>query len=117
MFEASVEGGLDRVELRWRPEAAVCVVLASGGYPGAYAKGKPISGLTAAGQAPNTKVFHAGTARVGDRVVTQGGRVVGVTAWATSLQEARAAAYRAVEQIEFDGKQFRRDIAAQAVRS
>ncbi len=116
LLEASVAGGLDRVELRWRPEVAVCVVLASGGYPGSYAKGKPISGLTAAGQWPNTKVFHAGTARVGDQVVTQGGRVLGVTAWAASLEGARAAAYRAVAQIEFDGKQFRRDIAAQALR-
>jgi phosphoribosylamine--glycine ligase len=96
--------------------SAVCVVMASGGYPGAYAKGKLITGLTQAGQLPHTKVFHAGTARSDGRIVTSGGRVLGVTAWAGDLCSARDAAYAAVEKIQFDGAQFRRDIAAKALR-
>src|SRR2546427_5409849 len=80
LLEASVNGALDRVELKWSPRASVCVVMASGGYPGSYAKGKPIQGLGDAACLPNVKVFHAGTARSGDRVVTDGGRGFGVTA-------------------------------------
>jgi phosphoribosylamine--glycine ligase len=116
LLDASVNGTLSRVELKWSPMSSVCVVLASGGYPGAYAKGKPITGLTQAGQLPHTKVFHAGTARSGDRIVTNGGRVLGVTARAGDLYRARDAAYAAVEKIQFDGAQFRRDIAAKALR-
>jgi phosphoribosylamine--glycine ligase len=117
LLEASVNGTLDRVELRWRPEAAVCVVMASGGYPGPYAKGKRIEGLDSAGQMRSTKIFHAGTAWSGDRIVTSGGRVLGVTAWALGLQQAQAGAYAAVEKIRFDGAQFRRDIAAKGLRA
>jgi len=116
LLDASVNGTLSRVDLKWSPMPSVCVVLASGGYPGAYAKGKCITGLTQAGQLPHTKVFHAGTARSGDRIVTNGGRVLGVTAWAGDLSRARGAAYAAVEKIQFDGAQFRRDIAAKALR-
>ncbi|HEX4644633.1 MAG TPA: phosphoribosylglycinamide synthetase C domain-containing protein, partial [Verrucomicrobiae bacterium] len=116
LLEASVEGILDKVDLKWSATASVCVVMASGGYPGAFAKGKVIRGLTEAGQLPHTKVFHAGTARAGKDIVTNGGRVLGVTAWAADLARARAAAYAAVEKIQFDGAQFRRDIAAQALR-
>jgi phosphoribosylamine---glycine ligase len=115
LFEASVDGSLGRVELKWSPTVSVCVVIASGGYPGSYAKGKVISGLAEANALPQTKVFHAGTARAGDQVVTNGGRVLGVTAWAGDLRAARAAAYRAVELIRFEGAQFRRDIAAKAL--
>ena len=115
LFNASVDGTLDKVELKWNPMASVCVVMASGGYPGAYPKGKPISGLAAAGRLPNTKVFHAGTARKGDQFVTNGGRVLGVTSWAPDLTQARAAAYRAVELIEFERAQYRRDIASKAL--
>src|SRR5207249_10068872 len=81
LLDASIDGTLDRIELRWNPMTSVCVVMASAGYPGPYAKGKPIEGLEAAGRLANTKVFHAGTARSGDRIVTSGGRVLGVTAW------------------------------------
>ncbi|MDB6022953.1 MAG: Phosphoribosylamine--glycine ligase, partial [Pedosphaera sp.] len=116
LLNASVDGTLDKVELKWSEAASVCVVMASGGYPGAYAKGKPITGLTQAGQLPHTKVFHAGTARAGGQIVTQGGRVLGVTAWGPGLAKAQAAAYAAVEKIQFDGAQFRRDIAAKALR-
>ena len=71
---------MDKIELKWKPEASVCVVMASGGYPGSYAKGKPILGLAEAAQLPNTKVFHAGTALKDGQIVTNGGRVLGVTA-------------------------------------
>ena len=117
LLEASLDGTLGKMELHWSPMAAVCVVMAAAGYPGAYAKGRPISGLAEAGRMARTKVFHAGTARAGDRVVTSGGRVLGVTAWAADLARARAAAYAAVEKIRFDGAQYRRDIAAKALRS
>ncbi|MFO1477179.1 MAG: phosphoribosylamine--glycine ligase [Verrucomicrobiota bacterium] len=115
VLNASVDGTLDRLELRWKPAAAVCVVMASGGYPGSYAKGKPIDGLEAAAALPNTKVFHAGTAMSGGRVVTSGGRVLGVTAWAAGLDKAREAAYAAVDRIRFEGAQARRDIGSKAL--
>jgi len=115
LLEASVNGSLEAVELRWSPAVAVCVVMASGGYPGSYAKGKAISGLEAAAQLPNTKVFHAGTATVDGQTVTAGGRVLGVTAWGPDLAQARRAAYTAVDKIRFDGAHFRRDIGAKGL--
>ncbi|MFM1769640.1 MAG: hypothetical protein RJA22_2169 [Verrucomicrobiota bacterium] len=117
VLDASVEGKLSGLELRWSAQPSVCVVMASGGYPGAYAKGKVITGLDEAAALPGTKVFHAGTARdAAGRCVTSGGRVLGVTAWAANLAAARAAAYAAVDKIRFDGAQWRRDIAAKALR-
>jgi phosphoribosylamine--glycine ligase len=89
--------------------------MASGGYPGAYSKGKPISGLEEAAALPNVKVFHAGTAQSNGRIVTSGGRVLGVTAWANSLPDALERAYAAVGKIHFEGAQFRSDIAAKAL--
>jgi phosphoribosylamine--glycine ligase len=115
LLEASVSGTLDQVELKWNPAAAVCVVMASGGYPGAYPKGKVITGLDAADALPRTKVFHAGTAMQDGRIVTNGGRVLGVTALGADLKAAQSAAYQAVEMIHFEGAQFRRDIAAKAL--
>lgn len=115
VLEASVTGRLDQVQLRWKPEACVGVVLASEGYPGTYPKGRQIAGLPDAGSMANVKVFHAGTAREGERVVTNGGRVLVVVAWAGGLKEARAAAYEAAGRIRFDGAHFRRDIAAKAM--
>ena len=115
LLVASVEGTLGRLDLKWSTMPSVCVVMASGGYPGSYAKGKPIHGLAEAAKLPNTKVFHAGTAGAGDQIVTSGGRVLGVTAWAKDLRSARDAAYAAVEKISFAGAQFRRDIAAKAL--
>jgi phosphoribosylamine--glycine ligase len=115
LLEASVSGTLDRQELQWSPDAAVCVVMASRGYPGAYPKGLPITGLDAAAALPRTKVFHAGTAWQDGRTVTHGGRVLGVTALGADLKAAQAAAYAAVAAIHFDGAQFRRDIAAKAL--
>ncbi len=114
VFEACVEGALNKVQLRWRPEAALCVVMASSGYPGDYAKGKIIRGLAEAGLMPGTKVFHAGTVARGNEIVTNGGRVLGVTSLGRTLAEARDRAYLAVDKIRFDGAQFRRDIGAKA---
>jgi phosphoribosylamine--glycine ligase len=110
LLEASLDGTLAKTEIRWSPLSSVCVVMASAGYPGAYQKGKTITGLEKAAKMPNTKVFHAGTARVGQEIVTSGGRVLGVTAWATDLGQARQAAYAAVDMIKFEGAQFRNDI-------
>jgi phosphoribosylamine--glycine ligase len=116
LLEASVDGTLDKLPLRWRPEAAVCVVMAAAGYPESPAKGAPIQGLDEAGAAPNTKIFFAGVARQGGGFVTHGGRVLGVTAWDTGLARARARAYEAVAKIKFDGAQYRTDIGAKALR-
>lgn len=115
LLTACVDGTLDRAEMRWTTQFSVCVVMASGGYPGNYAKGLPITGLEAAAAMPDTKVFHAGTARKDGRVVTQGGRVLGVTAWGADLSTARDRAYAAVDRIHFDGAHVRRDIAAKGI--
>ena len=115
LLEASVEGTLGNIDLRWSAMASVCVVMASGGYPGAYEKGKAIQGLDEAWRLPNTKVFHAGTAGGDGRFVTNGGRVLGVTAWAADLRAARDAAYQAVDMIHFDQAHYRRDIGAKAL--
>jgi phosphoribosylamine--glycine ligase len=115
LLEASVDGTLDKFDLTWSPQTSVCVVMASGGYPAEYAKGKVITGLDAANALPLTKVFHAGTAQSGDQIVTSGGRVLGVTAWDRDLKSAQTAAYTAVDKIHFDGAQFRRDIASKAL--
>ncbi len=112
---ASAEGKLGPMELRWSPHASVCVVAASGGYPSAYAKGAVIQGLEALANEVGVKVFHAGTKAQEGRIVTNGGRVLGVTAWAASLAEARRHAYRALEQVKFEGMHFRRDIAGKAL--
>ena len=110
---AAADGKLDELPpLQWDPRPAVCVVMASEGYPGAYEKGRPIRGLTEAGALPDVKVFHAGTVKHGDQIVTDGGRVLGVTALGDGVEAARARAYAAVERIALDGKQFRRDIGA-----
>ncbi|MCU0771163.1 MAG: phosphoribosylamine--glycine ligase [Verrucomicrobia bacterium] len=115
LLMASAEGRLAEVEMNWSSQAAVCVVMASGGYPGHYAKGKVITGLDAAARLPQVKVFHAGTALKDGQVVTHGGRVLGVTAWADTLAAARDAAYDAVARIHFEGAHYRKDIAAKAL--
>jgi phosphoribosylamine---glycine ligase len=116
LLDASVNGTLDKHELKWSPMASVCVVMASGGYPGSYAKGKEITGLADAAEMTYTKVFHAGTAVSGGRIVTNGGRVLGITALGRDLAAARSAAYAAVEKIHFDCAQFRRDIGDRALQ-
>jgi phosphoribosylamine--glycine ligase len=115
LLDASVNGTLDKIELKWKPAASVCVVMASDGYPGNYAKGKVITGLDTASALPGVKVFHAGTAFKDGQIVTNGGRVLGVTALGKDLKSAQAAAYAAVETIHIEGAQFRRDIAAKAL--
>lgn len=112
LLEACVDGTLDQQKPEWSSEAAACVILASGGYPGPYQKGLPISGLEAAGAIDAVEVFHAGTRLENGAVVTAGGRVLGVTARAGSLAEARRAAYAAADRISFDGLQRRNDIGA-----
>jgi phosphoribosylamine--glycine ligase len=104
----------DPAKFRWRSGASVCIVLASEGYPGKYSTGKPISGLTNLTANTGVKVLHAGTKLIGDVIATSGGRVLGVTSAAPTLDEAVANAYAAVNSIKFDGMQFRRDIGAQA---
>jgi phosphoribosylamine--glycine ligase len=116
LLDASASGTLAKHELKWSPLASVCVIMASGGYPGNYPKGKVITGLDAANKLPHTKVFHAGTALKDGQIVTNGGRVLGVTALGKDLSAAQAAAYAAVETIQFEGAHFRRDIAAKALR-
>ena len=115
LLDASVSGALDKMHLEWSSRASVCVVMASGGYPGNYAKGKVITGLDVVGTLPDVKVFHAGTSSTGEQIVTNGGRVLGVTALGRDLKTAQAAGYAAVEKIHFAGAQFRRDIAAKAL--
>ena len=113
LLEATIDGRLADVEARWKEDAAVCVVLASGGYPGSYARGRTIAGLDRV--ADGITVFHAGTKRDGDQTVTAGGRVLGVTALAADLPAAREKVYAAVEGIVFEGRQFRRDIAVKGL--
>ncbi|MEW5975144.1 MAG: phosphoribosylamine--glycine ligase [Acidobacteriota bacterium] len=110
VFEAILDQRLDRFTLSWDEGCSVCVVLASGGYPGSYETGKQISGIREAEQLPSVKVFHAGTALQDGRVVSAGGRVLGVTAKGPNLKSAINTAYRAVDSIHFHNMHFRRDI-------
>jgi phosphoribosylamine--glycine ligase len=114
LMEAAIDGRLSQVTVRCDPRPAVCVVLAAGGYPDAYAKGYPIKGLEDAASVPDTYVFHAGTALKGGGIVTSGGRVLGVTARGATIQDAVAAAYRAAERISWEGVHYRKDIARKA---
>lgn len=113
---AVCEGKLDEVTLEWDPRLAVCVVMASGGYPGKYEKGKKITGLEEAEKLEDVVVFHAGTAKRDGDIVTSGGRVLGVTALGETIAEAQKRAYEAVDKIKFDGAYWRRDIADKAIR-
>ena len=110
----SAERRLDPSKLKWTPGASVCVVLASGGYPGKFEAGKAISGLTEANAVSDVHVFHAGTKQSGNQIVTSGGRVLGVTTHAANLNAALKQAYSAAALIHFDGMHYRRDIGAHA---
>ncbi|MBL66873.1 MAG: phosphoribosylamine--glycine ligase [Verrucomicrobiales bacterium] len=116
LFEACIDRRLAEMDLQWSEQAAVCVVMASGGYPGSYEKGKIISGLAEADAMEGVKVFHAGTKLEGGEIVTSGGRVLGVTALGNGLAAARDQTYAAVDKIRFDGAHVRGDIAAKALR-
>jgi phosphoribosylamine--glycine ligase len=107
---------LDEVTLEWDERPAVCVVMAAGGYPGEYEKGKKITGLDEAEQIEDVVVFHAGTAEKDGDIVTNGGRVLGVTAKGNSIADAKARAYMGVDKIKFEGAYCRRDIADKAIR-
>ena len=115
VLESTIAGRLQDCVLEWDPRPAVTVVMASGGYPGKYEIGKPIRGLESCRGLPDVQVFHAGTRRANGGVVTAGGRVLAVTALGKTIEEARARAYEAVAQIEFEGAHYRRDIAVAAV--
>ena len=115
LMEASIDGELAGVDIEWDARAAACVVLAAGGYPGSYEKGKVISGLDQLTGWANGVVFHAGTAQHDSSIVTNGGRVLGVTALGATVRDAVAEAYWAVEQISWDGVQYRRDIGHRAL--
>ena len=115
VFQACLDGTLDRIDLRWRTGAAATVVAASEGYPGSYPKGREISGVAAA--MPDVAVFHAGTVLTADgRLLTDGGRVLAVTCVGDSLSQAIDGAYAALSQIDFDGMHYRRDIGARALQ-
>jgi phosphoribosylamine--glycine ligase len=105
---------LDASKYKWKPGASVCVVLTSGGYPGNFEAGKIITGLAEAGAVRGVKVLHAGTKREGEKMLTNGGRVLGVTAAGATLDEALARAYEAAQKIRFDGVHYRKDIGAHA---
>ncbi len=110
-IEASIEGRVSDGIFRWSPGPSICVVIASGGYPGPSQSGKPIAGIERANAVPGVQVFHAGTKLIDGQVITAGGRVLGVTARAADLETAVARAYEAVHCISFDGMQYRTDIA------
>ena len=112
---ATISGELDKVDLEWYPQASVCVVMASGGYPGSYDNGKEISGLDLLKNQDGISVFHAGTKSADGKVVTNGGRVLGVVASGGDIEEAQKNVYEAVSKVSFDGAHYRRDIASKAI--
>jgi phosphoribosylamine--glycine ligase len=113
---AVADGGLDQVELKWDPRPAICVVATSKGYPGKYETGVPITGVDDADSMRDVKVFHSGTRMDGDRLVTDGGRVLGVTALGDTIAQAQQRAYEAMTKIHFEGMHYRRDIGRQAIK-
>jgi phosphoribosylamine--glycine ligase len=115
-LEASIDGRVSDGNFRWSPDASVCVVMSSGGYPGTFEAGKRIMGLEQAGKMDRVKVFHAGTSKRDGGYYTAGGRVLGVTAQATDISTAVQRAYDAVGKIGFEGAHYRKDIAARALK-
>ncbi len=116
LLEACIDGNLSRFRIDWDPRAAVCVVMASKGYPGDYEKGKRIEGLEEVSQMKDIFVFHAGTARMDGEIVTNGGRVLGVTGLGRSIPEAIERTYQAVKKIYWEGVHYRNDIGKKALR-
>ena len=113
---AITDGKLAETEIRWKDDASVCVVVASGGYPGTYEKGRAITGLAEAKKVNNVMVFHAGTTFEDGTVVTNGGRVLGVTSTGPTIRSAKERAYEAIKKIHFEGMHYRTDIADRALR-
>jgi phosphoribosylamine--glycine ligase len=116
IFEAAIEGRLSAESIKWKSEASACVVMASKGYPGDYKKGAPIEGLDEVKRMERVKVFHAGTALRDGCIVTNGGRVLGVTALGDTIRDAVETAYRAVKAIRCEQLQYRTDIGGKAIR-
>ncbi|MFA6257451.1 MAG: phosphoribosylamine--glycine ligase [Candidatus Paceibacterota bacterium] len=116
IFNSCIDGKLDQIEINWSKKSACTIVLASGGYPENYDKGKIISGISEAEMQPDIVVFHAGTKIKNDELVTSGGRVLGITATGDTLEEALAKAYKAIEKISFEGMQYRKDIGQGALK-
>ena len=112
---ACVDGTLDKINIEWENKYACCIILASGGYPGDYKKGLPITGVEEAEKLDDIVVFHAGTKQDGNRLLTNGGRVLGVTALADDLKSALDKAYAAVKLINFDGMHYRTDIGLKSL--
>ncbi len=110
IINATIDGNLADVNIQWHEGASLCVIMASEGYPGSYEKGKTISGLDEVEKMEDVMVFHSGTRKEGDKYLTDGGRVLGVTARADTINEARERAYQAVEKIHFPGAHYRTDI-------
>src|SRR5436189_671854 len=115
LLEATIDGKIDTCAIEWDTRAAVTVVLASGGYPGKYESGQPISGLADAAKLEGVQIFHAGTKRAQAEIRTAGGRVLAVTALGSTLQAARTRSYEAVSCIHFENCHYRHDIALNAV--
>jgi phosphoribosylamine--glycine ligase len=115
-IEASIEGRVSDGDFRWSQNASVCVVMAAGGYPGTYEVGKRIDGIEEAAAVEGVKVFHAGTSKRDGVYYTAGGRVLGVTARAGSLETAVARTYEACGKISFEGAHYRKDIAGRALK-
>ncbi len=115
IFEAILEGNLEKIKIEWKDNAAVCVVLASDGYPGKYFTGEVIDGLKELEKMQNIVAFHAGTKIVKDKVITSGGRVLGITAWDENISEARKRVYEGIKKIKFKNMYYRRDIALKVI--
>jgi phosphoribosylamine--glycine ligase len=115
LLEATIDGKIDTCAIEWETRDAVTVVLASGGYPGKYETGKPISGLEDAAKLEDVRIFHAGTKRADGQIQTAGGRVLAITALGSTIESARERAYNAVSRIHFENCQYRRDIALSAI--
>ena len=116
ILNAVINSTLHKINIQWEDNAAVCVVVASGGYPGKYQKGKVISGLERLEKMKDIIAFHAGTKFQDDQVITSGGRVLGITAWDETISKAKEKAYKAVKEINFEDMYYRKDIALKAIK-
>jgi len=116
ILNAVIEDTLHKINIQWKKNAAVCVVVASGGYPGKYQKGKVISGLERLEKMKDMIAFHAGTKFQDNQVITSGGRVLGITAWDETISKAKERAYKGIKEIYFEDMYYRKDIAAKAIK-
>ena len=116
IFMAVIEGQLPTIDIKWNNNSVVCVIAASGGYPAKYQKGKIISGLEKLENKKDAYVFHAGTKYQDEKIVTSGGRVLGMTAWAENISDAKKKAYESIKKIDFKDMYYRKDIAQKAMK-